>query len=122
MNKAPYVGDIDERGDDETCSKLVVRGIGFNRERERERVGHVSWNRDSRLRPFRGKIRLGYRNTKESRETFRARRGHTFDKVLAETVLLAFRATRFKLSPRVDVIFRKYRRGLFKSVKIFFFF
>lgn len=36
MNKAPYVGDIDERGDDETCSKLVVRGIGFNRERERE--------------------------------------------------------------------------------------
>lgn len=38
MNKAPYVGDIDERGDDETCSKLVVRGIGFNREREREPV------------------------------------------------------------------------------------
>lgn len=31
------------------------------------RASHVSW--DSRLRPFRSKIRFGYRNAKESRET-----------------------------------------------------
>lgn len=117
MNKAPYVGDIDERGDDETCSKLVVRGIGFNREREREPVtflgtgihvyGHSEVKLDSDI---------GTR--KSHARPFERGEGTHSIKFWRKRCSLLFE------EPRVDIIFRKYCNidAVYLNPSKFFFF